>query len=97
MHAIGLQRASAKIVTSDASDRMTSMSATRRELERALDDLEERLPHLIRDHIARDEFWAVFHAYADPIIEDASYDDFAFARQRIEGMLDPHGLTIEWP
>jgi hypothetical protein len=76
---------------------MANMKATRGELEWSLDDLEERLPRLIRDHVARDEFWAVFHAYADPIIEDASHDDFAFARQRIDAMLDPHGLSIDWP
>jgi hypothetical protein len=75
---------------------MAQMRATRGELEWALDDLERRLPKLIRDHVTVVDFWAVFHAYADPIVEDATYDDFQFARQRIEDMLDPHGLTIEW-
>lgn len=75
---------------------MAQMRATRGELEWALDDLERRLPRLIRDHLTRVDFWAVFRAYADPIVEDATYDDLEFTQQRIEGMLEPHGLTISW-
>jgi hypothetical protein len=75
---------------------MSKMHATRGELEFGLDDLEERLPKLVRDHRSHIEFWAVFHAYADPLVEDATYEDLPFVRQRIEAMLEPHGLTIEW-
>ena len=75
---------------------MAEMRATRTELERALSDLERQLPQLIRDHVAHIDFWAVFRGYSDPIIEDASYDDFQFVKQRIETMLEPHGLTIDW-
>ncbi len=76
---------------------MAQMHATRGELEFGLDDLEARLPKLIHDHVARVEFWAIFHAYADPLTEDATYEDLPFVRQRIEAMLEPHGLTIDWP
>lgn len=72
------------------------MRATRGELEWALDDLERRLPRLIRDHVARADFWAVFHGYADPIVDDASRDDFPFVKQRVEAMLGLHALIIEW-
>lgn len=75
---------------------MAHIPATRGELEWALDDLEERLPKLLRDHATTIEFWAVFRAYVDPIAEDATSEDLRFARQRVEAMLEPHGLTIEW-
>jgi hypothetical protein len=71
------------------------MHATRGELEWALDDLERRLPRLIRDHIAKDDFWAVFHAYADPIMHDACAEDGPFVRERIDAMLAPHGLELD--
>lgn len=75
---------------------MPLMYATHGELEWALEDVKRHIPRLIQDHPARDEFWAVFRAYIDPILADAAPDDVLFARNDIVAMLAAHDLTIDW-
>jgi hypothetical protein len=70
------------------------MDATRGELEWSLDDLEGRLEKMRRDHVADDDFWGVVHAYADPILEDASPDDIEFVRERLRTMIVNAGLDF---
>ncbi len=69
------------------------MHATRGELDFSLDDLQGRLPKLMRDHAVVVEFWAVFHAYADPIVDDASPEDAPYVLERIRSMLADKDLT----
>lgn len=70
------------------------MPLSRNELEKLLTDLETAMPALIQQYPDEADFNPAFAERADQITDNASAGDQAWAFERIDGILERHGL---WP
>ena len=60
---------------------------------KALDELEARLPQMIKDNPDPGDFWAAFAGQAD-VIEDQAGEQASMVRGRISDMLASQGCAI---
>lgn len=67
------------------------MSLPRPTLQQHMNELEDRLPALIRDLPDPAEFWPTFAGLADAIADAAGPDDFEWVQERMDAMLRHHG------
>lgn len=71
-------------------DRLAGMSLPRPTLRQHLNELEARLPALMRDHSDEADFWPAFAGQADVIADAAGHDDVDWVQERLDDMLRHH-------
>jgi hypothetical protein len=66
--------------------------ATRELLQRRIDELESRMPDLVRRYPERDDLMQEFCGYADRITEDATAEQDAWVHEGLDSMLTRYGF-----
>lgn len=66
--------------------------ATREVLQQRIDDLEARMPELVRKYPDRDDLMQEFCGYADLISEETTAADDAWAMEALDNMLTRYGM-----
>ena len=67
------------------------MSLPRPTLQQHLNELEARLPALMRDYPDQADFWPAFAGQADAIADAAGPGDVDWVQERLDDMLRHHG------
>lgn len=74
--------------------------ASRQELQRRLDKLDEEMPQLVAQYLDQDDFAYVFAeaftGIADTITDDASTADADWAFDQVDHILEKHGFIADF-